>query len=120
MIVHKKINGMNEKLKALLLAVAEVTNIDARTLRQKKSPSHRIAFAKHVFCFVGCTRLKFKQQQVGDFIGLSQGRVCQVTDRSNFVRINENGCKEVCSEVEQVVETYGKIVEEVRLGKLEL
>ena len=53
---------MNDKLKVLLHAVAEVTNIDTATLRQHKSKTHKIAFAKHVFCYVGCIKLRFKQQ----------------------------------------------------------
>lgn len=109
---------MNEKLKALLLAVAEVTKIDASILRQNKSPNHRIAYAKHVFCYIGCNKLRFKQQEIGDFIGLSQGRVCQVTDRSNFVRVNERGCKEVRREIEQVEQKYDEIFDTMKLDKV--
>jgi hypothetical protein len=106
---------MNEKLKALLQAVAEVTKIDVDLLQQKKAPSHRIAYAKHVFCYIGCYKLKFKQQEIGDFIGLSQGRVCQVTDRSNFIRINERGCKEVKKEILEVEEKFEEIFGNVNL-----
>ena len=84
---------MNDKLKVLLHAVAEVTNIDTATLRQHKSKTHKIAFAKHVFCYVGCIKLRFKQQDIGNYIGLSQSRVCQVTSRSNFMRKDSRNCQ---------------------------
>lgn len=109
---------MNDKLKALLLAVAEVTKIDAGLLRKKNSPNHRIAYAKHVFCYIGCNKLNFKQQEIGDFIGLSQGRVCQVTDRSNFVRINERGYKEIRKEIMEVELKYDEILANYKLGEV--
>ena len=102
---------MNDKLKVLLHAVAEVTNIDTATLRQHKSKTHKIAFAKHV---------RFKQQDIGNYIGLSQSRVCQVTSRSNFMRVNNQGCKGICDEVLKVEERFEDLSDEVRLGKVTL
>ena len=106
---------MNEKLKALLLAVAEATKIDVEQLRMKRARNHKIAYAKHVFCFVGCNTLKIKQQVIGDYIGLSQGRVCQVTDRSNFVQKNEQGCREMKSEITEVEQKFEQIIKEMNL-----
>ena len=111
---------MNDKLKVLLHAVAEVTNIDTATLRQHKSKTHKIAFAKHVYCYVGCIKLRFKQQDIGNYIGLSQSRVCQVTSRSNFMRVNNQGCKGICDEVLKVEERFEELSDEVRLGKVTL
>ena len=111
---------MNEKLKVLLMAVSEVTQIDIQVLRKKKADTHRIAYAKHIFCYVGFNKLKFRQQVIGDFIGLSQGRVCQVTDRGNFLRVNNQGNKEICKEVTKVEEKFEELSENLRLGKINL